>query len=53
MVILMINADACWKIEEYRRALKKVSNVEDRQCRKANAQRVQIGQALRAFFVIK
>jgi len=51
MVILMINADPCWKTEEYRLALKEVINVvEDCQCRKANAQRVHIGLALTAFF---
>ena len=46
-------ADAYWKIEEYHRGLKQVTNVEGCQCRKANAQRVHIGLALRAFLVIE
>ena len=46
-------ADACWKIEEYHRGLKQVTNVEGCQCRKANAQRVHIGLALRAFLVVE
>ena len=46
-------SDACWKIEEYHRGLKQVTNVEGYQHKKANAQRVHIGLALRAFLVIE
>ena len=47
-------SDACWKIEEYHRGLKQVTNVEGCQCRKANnAQQVHIGLALRAFLVVE
>lgn len=47
VVILMINADACWKTEEYHRALKEVTNVKGCRCREANAQRPHISLALR------
>lgn len=46
-------ADASWRIEEYHRGLKQVTNVERCQCRKAAAQRGHIGLALRAFVVIE
>jgi len=46
-------ADASWRIEEYHRGLKQVTNVERCQCRKAIAQRGHIGLALRAFLVIE
>jgi hypothetical protein len=46
-------ADASWRIEEYHRGLKQVTNVERCQCRKAVAQRGHIGLALRAFLVIE
>lgn len=49
MVILMINADACWKTEEYHRALKAVTNIEGCRYRKANTQRAHIGLALETF----
>lgn len=46
-------ADASWRIEEYHRGLKQVTNVERCQCRKGVAQRGHIGLALRAFLVIE
>lgn len=46
-------ADASWRIEEYHRGLKQVTNVERCQCRKAAAQRGHIGLALRAFLVVE
>ena len=46
-------AEASWKIEEYHRGLKQVTNVEGCQCRKAPAQRSHIGLALRAFLVFE
>lgn len=46
-------AEASWKIEEYHRGLKQVTNVEGCQCRKANAQRSHIGLALRAFLAFE
>ncbi len=46
-------AEASWKIEEYHRGIKQVTNVEGCQCRKANAQRAHIGLALRAFLVFE
>lgn len=46
-------AEASWKIEEYHRGLKQVTNVEGCQCRKAQAQRSHIGLALRAFLVFE
>jgi putative transposase len=46
-------ADASWRIEEYHRGLKQVTNVERCQCRKAVAQRNHIGLALRAFVVME
>lgn len=45
--------DASWRIEEYHRGLKQVTNVERCQCRKGGAQRGHIGLALRAFLVIE
>jgi len=46
-------AEASWRIEEYHRGLKQVTNVERCQCRKAVAQRGHIGLALRAFLVVE
>ena len=46
-------AEANWKIEEYHRSLKQVTNVEGCQCRKAQAQRSHIGLAFRAFLVFE
>jgi putative transposase len=46
-------ADASWRIEEYHRGLKQVTNVERCQCRKAVALRNHIGLALRAFLVVE
>lgn len=46
-------ADTSWRIEEYHRGLKQVTNVERCQCRKAVAQRSHIGLALRAFVVVE
>ena len=46
-------ADACWRIEEYHRGLKQVTNVERCQCRKAVAQRGHIGLAVRAFLILE
>ena len=46
-------AEASWKIEEYHRGLKQVTNVEGCQCRKAQAQRSHIGLALRAFLIFE
>jgi putative transposase len=46
-------ADASWRIEEYHRGLKQVTNVEGCQCRRAVAQRGHIGLALRAFVVVE
>lgn len=46
-------SDAFWKIEEYHSELKQVTNVNLCQFRKANAQRVHIGLALRVILVIK
>jgi len=44
-------SDACWKIEEYHRSLKQVTNVKGCQCRKANAQRVHIGLGFNNFWL--
>ena len=44
-------AKASWKIEEYHRCLKQVTNVEACQCRRAQAERSQIGLALKACLV--
>ena len=46
-------AEASWKIEEYHRGLKLVTNVEGCQCRKGQAQRSHIGLTLRAFLVFE
>ncbi len=46
-------AEASWRIEEYHRGLKQVTNVERCQCRTAVAQRGHIGRALRAFLVVE
>lgn len=46
-------AEASWRIEEYHRGLKQVTNVERCQCRKAVAQRNHISLALRAFAVVE
>ena len=46
-------AEDSWKIEEYHRGLKQVTNVERCQCRVGVAQRNHIGLALRAFVVIE
>lgn len=46
-------ADASWRIEEYHRGLKQVTNVERCQCRIGVAQRGHIGLALRAFLVVE
>jgi hypothetical protein len=46
-------AEASWRIEEYHRGLKQVTNVERCQCRTAAAQRGHIGLALRAFAVVE
>lgn len=46
-------ADASWRIEEYHRGLKQVTNVERCQCRAGRAQRGYIGLALRAFVVVE
>jgi len=46
-------AEASWKIEEYHRGLKQITNVEGCQCQKANAQRSHIGLALQAFLVFE
>lgn len=46
-------ADASWRIEEYHRGLKQVTNVEGCQCRNGVAQRGHIGLALRAFLVVE
>ena len=46
-------AEASWKIEEYHRGLKQVTNVERCQCRTGKAIRVHIGLALRAFLVFE
>ena len=46
-------ADASWRIEEYHRGLKQVTNVERCQCRLALSQRNHIGLALRAFVVVE
>ena len=46
-------AEASWKIEEYHRGLKQVTNVERCQCRAEVAQRNHLGLALRAFVVIE
>ena len=45
--------DASWRIEEYHRGLKPVTNVERCPCRKTLAQRGHIGRALRAFVVVE
>ena len=41
-------ADASWRIEEYHRGLKQVTNVERCQCRLSLSQRNHISLALRA-----
>ena len=46
-------AEATWRIEEYHRGLKQVTNVERCQCRVGRAQRGHIGLALRAFVVVE
>ena len=46
-------AEASWKIEEYHRSLKQVTNVEGCQYRKARAQRFHIGLGLRTFLVFE
>ena len=46
-------AQASWRIEEYHRGLKQVTNVERCQCRVGRAQRGHIGLALRAFVVVE
>ena len=46
-------AEASWRIEEYHRGLKQVTNVERCQCRVGRAQRGHIGLALRAFVVVE
>ncbi|OWK35511.1 transposase [Fimbriiglobus ruber] len=46
-------ADASWRIEEYHRGLKQVTNVERCQCRAEVAQRNHIGLAIRAFLVVE
>ena len=46
-------AEASWKIEEYHRGLKQVTNVGGCQFRKALAQRSHIGLALRPFLVFE
>ena len=46
-------ADASWRIEEYHRGLKQVTNVERCQCRVGRAQRGHIGLAVRAFVVFE
>jgi putative transposase len=46
-------ADASWRIEEYHRGIKQVTNVERCQCRAGRAQRGHIGLALRAFVVVE
>jgi putative transposase len=46
-------AEDSWKIEEYHRGLKQVTNVERCQCRAEVAQRNHIGLALRAFVVME
>jgi hypothetical protein len=46
-------ADASWRIEEYHRGLKQVTNVERCQCRTGRAQRNHIALALRAFLVFE
>ena len=46
-------AEASWRIEEYHRGLKQVTNVERCQCRVGRAQRGHIGLALRAFVLVE
>jgi len=46
-------ADASWRIEEYHRGLKQVTNVERCQCRTGVAPRGHLGLALRAFVVVE
>ena len=46
-------ADASWRIEEYHRGLKQVTNVERCQCRLSLSQRNHISLALRAFVVVE
>lgn len=46
-------AEASWRIEEYHRGLKQVTNIERCQCRRAAAQRTHIALALRAFVIIE
>ena len=46
-------AEASWRIEEYRRGLKRATNVERCQCRVGRAQRNHIGLAPRAFVVLE
>ncbi len=46
-------AEASWRIEEYHRGIKRVTNVERCQCRAGRAQRGHIGLALRAFVVVE
>ena len=46
-------ADASWRIEEYHRGLKQVTNVERCQCRLSLSQRNHISLALRAFVAVE
>jgi len=46
-------ADASWRVEEYHRGAKQVTNLERCQCRAGAAQRGHIGLALRAFVVVE
>lgn len=46
-------AEAGWRIEEYHRGIKQVTNVERCQCRVGRARRGHIGLALRAFVVVE
>lgn len=46
-------ADASWRIEEYHRGLKQVTNVERCQCRLSLSQRNHISLALRAFVIVE
>jgi putative transposase len=46
-------AEASWRIEEYHRGLKQVTNVERCQCRLPVSQRNHIGLALRAFVLVE
>lgn len=46
-------AEASWRVEEYHRGIKQVTNVARCQCRVGRAQRGHIGLALRAFVVVE